>query len=219
VTAFTAAQAVLAALVARASDGHGERIDVSLLDAGAYFDFPELFSRRTFLKEQPDDPVNRQVTSARPIQAGSGWIVVNPVTSKQVRNACEVIGRPGAAVDLLSIRDPGDLTNSLFQELEAVTRHSGTPDHWVEKFLAAGVPAGKCLGMDEHLADDQVLFNNLYTISDWGSLGAVRHIRYPAIYGRWGQLTSGQPRPEAYGYDTITCDPKRMALERDRVDS
>jgi crotonobetainyl-CoA:carnitine CoA-transferase CaiB-like acyl-CoA transferase len=219
VTAYTAVQAVLAALVARTADGRGDRIDVSLLDAGAYFDFPDLFSRRTFLEKQPDDPVNRQVTSARPIQAGDGWIVVNPVTGKQVRNACAVIGRPTSADELLSIRDPADLTNKLFKELESVTRDSGTPESWVDKFLAAGVPAGKCLRIDEHLVDGQVRHNNLYTTGEWGSLGPIRRIRYPAVYGRWGQLTSSQPRPDEFEYDTVTSDPRKITQGRDQMDS
>src|SRR5581483_4490294 len=48
VTSALAAQAALAALVGRERTGTGERVEISMLDAVAYFNFPEVMEDRTY---------------------------------------------------------------------------------------------------------------------------------------------------------------------------
>ena len=51
VTSITAAQSVAAALYAREKTGTGQRIELSMLDAGLSFLWPDSFSNFTFLGE------------------------------------------------------------------------------------------------------------------------------------------------------------------------
>ncbi len=54
VTAYTACQAVTTALYVREKTGHGEQIDLSMMDAGLYFLFPDGFMHQTLLDDDVD---------------------------------------------------------------------------------------------------------------------------------------------------------------------
>jgi crotonobetainyl-CoA:carnitine CoA-transferase CaiB-like acyl-CoA transferase len=89
--------------------------------------------------------------------------------------------------------------------LESVTATAGV-DHWLEAFRRQDVPAAPCLGIDEHLADDQVAHNRIYTITEQDGLGAVRAPRYPARFSSAaGDLTGpgGAPRLGAHTEEVL----------------
>jgi crotonobetainyl-CoA:carnitine CoA-transferase CaiB-like acyl-CoA transferase len=180
-------QAALAALYARERSGLADRIDLSLLDAASYVNFVDLMANRTFVDDQPQDAGYLQAGATRAIRASNGWLIVAPVTGKQVRRACDVVGRPDLAADVLSITDATKLTTRLLSGLEAVTL-TGPVDRWVSAFVENDVPAGPCLTIDQHLADDQVAYNHLYDVIEWEGVGRVRCVRYPALFSRYGEF-------------------------------
>ncbi|MFN8026684.1 MAG: CoA transferase [Acidimicrobiia bacterium] len=198
ITASSAAQAVLAALFARAQrgpDGAGERIDLSMLDATAYFQFPELLTNRVFVDHQPEDARNGQALGIRPVPTRDGWMVIAMVTGRQIRDTVELLGHPEWAKELRAIPDQGDMVRELFDRVERVTATMATGD-----LLAAlreiGVPCAPCLTIDEHLADEQVAHNGLYRIEEWPGYGRVRVIRYPALFSTWGAVAADGSAPE-----------------------
>lgn len=193
--ALMVAQAALAALVSRERTGIAERVDVAMLDAAAYFNFPDVLANRTFLSEEPPEAKNLQIAAARPLRAQDGWIVIAPVTGDQVRRACAVVGRDELADQLFHISDAAQLTGKLFDEFEPLIAEQ-TVEDWNERFTAADVPVAPCLSIDGHLADPQVVFNDLYSEESWEGLGLVRNIRYPAIFSTWGQTRPQFGPPE-----------------------
>ena len=82
VTALTAAQAVTAALLARAGDGCGRLVEVNMLDAAVAFLWPEAFYNHAFLDEPPA-PVDRDLAD-RPVRLPlrSGLVGPAPVTGR-----------------------------------------------------------------------------------------------------------------------------------------
>ena len=193
--AVMVAQAVLAALFVRERRGVAERVDVALLDAAAYVNFPDTMANRTLLDFAPPSARNRHAAATRAIRASDGWLVVVPVTADQIRRSCAVVGRPALADEILAMPDATALTERMLDELERVIG-AGPVSTWVERFRAADVPAGACLTIDEHLADEQVRCNELYRVDNWGDdLGPVRHVRHPARFASWPSLhaTSGPP--------------------------
>ena len=194
VTAFFAVQSVLAALYERERRGHGERIDLAMLDVVAYANFPDLFASRTFLEHQPEDPRNRAAINVRPVPAKDGWFVLTPVTAANTREACAAVGAPDLADELLAISDQAEFLAVMVERIAEHTRT--TPLATVlARFRAHGVPAAPCLGMDEHLDDAQVVHNDIYRIREVPGFGPVRSVRYPAVSKRWGVLDGG-PSPE-----------------------
>lgn len=199
-TASMAAQAVLAALYARERHGRGERIDLSMLAAGAYVNFVELFSNRTFLDGEPAESRNLHATGLRPLPTKDGWITVAPVSGAAVRAMCEVAGHPEWGEELRAMSDQSRVAQALFERLDTVLP-SRTADEWLRALAERDVPAARCLTIDEHLADPQVQVQEIYRTEQWEGVGAVRTVRYPALFGGRRLGTAG-PAPAA-GRDTL----------------
>jgi crotonobetainyl-CoA:carnitine CoA-transferase CaiB-like acyl-CoA transferase len=194
VTASSAAQAVLAALFARERTGRGERIDLSMLDATAYFQFPELLTNRVFLDHQPEAARNAQALGIRPVPTRDGWMVIAMVTGRQIRDTVQILGHDEWAVELRAIADQGEMVRELFDRVERVTATMDTAE-LLAGLRAIGVPCAQCLTIDEHLADEQVAHNELYRVEEWPGYGRVRVIRYPAVFSTWGAVGAEGPAP------------------------
>jgi crotonobetainyl-CoA:carnitine CoA-transferase CaiB-like acyl-CoA transferase len=174
-TAVFAANAVLAALVRRATTGRGSRIDLAMLDVLAYFDFPDLGQDRTFLDVDAPNELARGRSGL--LETSDGFIAVSPVSGQQIGAAVTAVGHPEWKAELKRVGDPTELTNVLYDLLESETRTRPTA-HWVDVFHRNDVPAAAVLTIDEHLADEQVRNNELY----WSSpspAGEVRQVRFP----------------------------------------
>jgi crotonobetainyl-CoA:carnitine CoA-transferase CaiB-like acyl-CoA transferase len=187
VTAYTACQAVLAALVGRERTGAGDRIDIAMLDSASYFNFPDAMANRTFVEHQPADSRYLLAASVRPVRATDGWLMLVPLSGEQIRQCCHAVGHP-EWIDDLRAAAPGVMTAMLFDLVESVTSISGDTAHWLATFAGRDVPVAPCHTLDEHLADDQVRHNELYAIGETPGVGPTRHIRYPAVSQRWGRF-------------------------------
>jgi crotonobetainyl-CoA:carnitine CoA-transferase CaiB-like acyl-CoA transferase len=199
-TAVMAAQAALAALVTREREGHGERVDVAMLDVAAYLNFVDLFPGRVFVDRAPADARNRQSSAVRPLQASDGWLLVAPVSAEHIRRVCRAAAHPEWADEVLAVRDQVAMVNALFDRLQSAVR-TAPVRVWLERFGDEDLPVAPCLTMDEHLADDQVAHNQIYAVDDWPEVGAVRTTRYPARFSSTGPVPSGSPAPHL-GADT-----------------
>lgn len=194
ITASGAAQAILAALYARERSGAGERIDLSMLDATAYFQFPELLTNRVFLDHQPASARNTQALGIRPVPTRDGWMVIAMVTGRQIRDTVQMLGHEDWALELRAIADQGDMVRELFDRVERVTATMHT-EELLHRLREIGVPCAPCLGIDEHLADEQVAHNELYRVEEWPGYGQVRVIRYPAVFSTWGAIGAAGSAP------------------------
>ena len=205
ITAALAAQAVTAALFARERTGQGERIDMSMLAAAAYVNFPELFANRTFIDAQPEDPRNMQAIGLRPLPAQDGWLVVAPVAGAAIKKLCEEVGHPEWAVELRALEDQAQVASALFARLEKVFPNR-TLDDLLDLLAGCDIPAARCLSMDEHLSDAQTESQDLYRVEEWDGIGAVRTVRYPATFASTGRLSAPGPAPLA-GQDNLRLLP------------
>jgi crotonobetainyl-CoA:carnitine CoA-transferase CaiB-like acyl-CoA transferase len=149
-----ASQAILAALVERASTGRGRRIDVALNDslmalftyqAGRYFATGQI----------PRQEGNYHATIAPygTFSVSDGFINIAVATDAQFARFCEAISAPELA------EDPSFATNALRQgarpalvrAIEARLRQD-TREHWLARFEQAGIPAGPILDIEEAFA-------------------------------------------------------------------
>jgi formyl-CoA transferase len=194
-TAMFGVQAVLAALYQRERTGVGERVDLAMLDVTAYFQFPDLFTARVFTEDEPEDAHSWSATNMRTLPASDGAFVIAPVSGRQLKGACKAVGHPEWADEVFA--NAGRAMSTILQLFPPVTV-TETRATWLERFAAQDVPVGTCLTIDEHLADPQVLHNDIYAIEDWPGVGKVRTVRYPARGGSWGRLSSG-PAPVVPG--------------------
>jgi crotonobetainyl-CoA:carnitine CoA-transferase CaiB-like acyl-CoA transferase len=191
VTALLATQAILAALVGRVRTGTGVVLDVSMLDALAYFNGPDLMSERTLLADSGRDALSEQLKAVRCVRTADGWICVSPVRGKQLKGMASAAGHPEWIDELRTINEPAARTQRLYALLASVTA-SATTEVWLQRFAANDVPAAPVLDLDAHLADPQVAHNHTYAVYDDPVLGRIRQPRHPA---RWDGFVPPDPKP------------------------
>ncbi len=183
-------QAALAALAGRELHGVADRVDLAMLDAVAYVNFPDIMVNRLFLNHAPASARNVHPSVVQPTPTADGWVVVVPVTAAQVRRTFEAVGHPEVYARLMEMADGMNIVAGMYRELAAILP-GDTTEAWLRRLAAHDVPVSSCLTIDEHLADAQVLYNELYNVvewPDWPRLGPVRQVRYPAVFGSWGKL-------------------------------
>ncbi|HET9771412.1 MAG TPA: CoA transferase [Acidimicrobiia bacterium] len=181
ITSVFAAQAVLAALLHRRDTGRGQRVDVSMLDALAYFNFPDMFEHRTVLDDRDDLDIDESPAQKTLVPTADGWLVVSPGTRHQMERACRACGHPEWALELRSVRDFRLLGPAFVSRLLRVLP-TGTNEHWLRVFAEHDVPAAPVLDLDAHLADPQVVHNQTYGVLTDPDLGTIRFCRYPARF-------------------------------------
>jgi crotonobetainyl-CoA:carnitine CoA-transferase CaiB-like acyl-CoA transferase len=177
VTAGYAAQSALAAIVQRQRTGRGAVVDIAMLDAMAHFDTPDLFAGH----QRPgvhDDRVDRVLSSARPLQTADGWIVIAPVTGRQVKRALEAVGLADRAPALRTLSDPLAVSEQFFALLDGHLA-GRTTAAWLDVFTAADVPAGPVMRIAEHLDDAQVAHNAIYRAAAGDDGRPVIRTRHP----------------------------------------
>lgn len=206
VTATFAAQSALAALVQRSSTGLGCVVDVAMIDALAYFDAPDLLAGHQ-IPGRHDERVGRMLRAPRPLPTADGWIVLAPVSGKQLKRALIAAGLEGSIDDMRSQPDP-IATSDRFYELLGDALRGRTTAEWQEIFAGADVPASPVMTKAEHLVDEQVVHNATYRIVDDPTLGNVRRVRHPALFAGAPVDTDDLPCPaltsDAAAPETVT---------------
>ncbi len=192
-TALLVAQATTAALYERQVSGVGRRVEVSLLDVAAYWNFPDMFQDRTFL----GDGRRIQRLASPVVPTKDGRIIVSPVTGYQLRRAAEALGHPEWIPEFKALKDHTLLMQEAVRKFASVTATMTTADA-LARMREFDVPAAPVLELDEHLEDPQVRHNELYDTVHDPQLGDVRVVRYPAVFdGEHQRAPFTAPRPGA----------------------
>ena len=179
VTGVFAAQSALAGLVRVARTGRGERIDVNMLDASAYFNFPDVFSERVLCDSTDEvDPENAPTTKTL-IRAADGYFAIAPVNGAQIRSLCEAMERLDWLAEFKESGSFENLTELMRSKLETVTPTLPV-DYWVELLARFDVPVAPVLDLDHHLSHPQVLANQTYAETDHPGFGMHRVVHHPA---------------------------------------
>ncbi len=201
VTAYTACQAVTAALFQRERTGEGQHIDLSMMDAGLYFLFPDGFMHQTLL----DDDVEHAVPLSQIIYdltvTKDGGITMSAATEAQ---------RVGmlSAVDMLHL-----FADERFNSMEKLVANIDEFRSLVAEAFAAfetaeilarlkenDVPAAKCLSYEEVLAHPQYSANDSIDVDEHPLLGKMRRVKPPARFG--GDRLQPTTRSPAHGEHT-----------------
>ncbi len=179
VAGMFAVQGALGALLQRSVTGKGAKIDVSLLDATAYFGFPDIFEDHTFLDQEPPEEVEE--TAAIVVATADGLIVLAPASGKQIKATLEVVGHPEWQQSLREAPNRGALLTILVRHIRPVLTTATTAE-WMRRFAEADVPVAPVLNREEHLSDPQVVHNGIYRTYEHPDYGRVRSVRYPVTF-------------------------------------
>lgn len=200
-TAYTACQAVTGALYQREKTAAGQHIDLSMLDAGMFFLFPDAYQNHTLL----DDDVEQKTLLSDMLYAltltRDGGLTISAASDKQRAGVLRAVGKEEMIEDprfstleamLDNLQEYKTALEQAFLEL--------TTDQALEKLQANDVPCAKCLDLDEALAQEQLHANDSLVEQTHPLMGSIRSMRMPARFGGKA-LEPGGPCP-AHGENT-----------------
>lgn len=149
--ALFAVYATLAAYIGAKNSGQGQYVDAALFDAAMAFSVWDICDY--WGTGKPPEPLGTSNKMTAPYQAmacSDGWFVMGANNQKLWTQLCRLMGREELLEDPRFTTIALRLANrqALQDELEKTFR-TNTKDHWVEKLLANGLPAGPILSYPE----------------------------------------------------------------------
>ena len=181
VSGLFAAQGILAALLARATTGRGQRVDIGMLDAtaalltyqaGAYFVTGEVPARMG----------NRHptITPYESFETADGDLVIAGGNDDIWRRLCGALDLNGISDDprFRTNKDRVANRNELRPIFERVLKTRSRAE-WVERLMKAGVPCGSVREISEVLADPQIAARKMVAEVDHPTVGRARVIGSP----------------------------------------
>ena len=184
VTAFTAAQAITAALFARERGAGGQHIQLAMLDAAVGFLFADAAAHEVALAN--DQPHLSQSFSAhqRAIAFADGHAVVAAVTDSEFHGMAKAFGVDSSDPQLATMADRQrnrPETSAVFRAVHAAATAMPLAEA-VEALDRHQVPFGVVLGVEDVAADAQAVHNELFEEHDHPAMGRVRQPRPAARF-------------------------------------
>lgn len=203
VTALTAVQAMTAALFVRERTKVGQHIDLSMLDAGLFFIFPDGFMNHTLL----DDDVVLQPLLADLIydlsKTKDGAITFSAPTDQQRAGVARALNRADLIDDprFDSIENWMKNMGAYKAELRAAFLEMTTEDI-LSRLRDEHVPAARCHDYEDVMSQAQIRENESVKVSEHPLMGSMRVVQLPAKF-EGKRLSAGSHAP-AHGQDTDT---------------
>lgn len=218
-TSLHAAQAVCAALVARANGHGGQHIELAMVDASIHFLWPEAMWNYTYLDHQTDMPDLSSIYELYP--TADGWAIVYPVAlDSHWKGMCRVLDRPDLADDPRFADVQGRVLHgpAVNDELRRETVRFTTAQ-LVEMMDEVDVPAAPVNTRQGMIDDPHVRHREIIVETEHPTAGRIRSARPPA---RFSATPAALRRPApVFGEHTddvlgqlCGCDADRLAALR-----
>jgi crotonobetainyl-CoA:carnitine CoA-transferase CaiB-like acyl-CoA transferase len=188
-SAYTAAQAITAALFARERGKGGQLIEVPMLDASLAFFWPDGMLKHTFAGEpKMTGWALYEVYSLS--ETSDGHLVYFTATEDEMRGLFRALGHPEWAEDprfsdTAARQDPENVA-ALGQMVADAMRQEKTED-LLAKLIAEDVPAGPVLDLDELFDNEQLAHNESILEFEHPSAGRYRQARPAARFHKTEQ--------------------------------
>ncbi|WNV74166.1 CaiB/BaiF CoA-transferase family protein [Geodermatophilus sp. DSM 44513] len=214
---LVAANAVLAALLARVVTGEGQHVDTSLFDAALSMSVWEATQLWTTAEVPgPLGSAHRGSAPYQALRAADGYLVVAANKPHFWRNLCAAVDRPHLADDPRFATNADRLAHldELVPELEAALA-GRTVEEWVDMLLAADVPAGPVLDYAQSLADPHTRARGMVQVLDHPVEGPLPSLGIPAkLSGTPGTLRRAAPLQGEHTVELLD----ELGYDRARID-
>ena len=196
ITAYTACQAVTSALYFRERSGEGQVIDLSMLDAGLFFIFPDGFQNHTLLDEDVlQEPLLIDLLyELTPTKDGAVTISAGN-QEMQMRSLIAVGMEHLLADDRFNSFEKLVANLAEFKSLVSEAYLNYTTDEVIALLKEADVPCARCLSKDEVLEQEQLAANDTVEVIDHPLMGKMRVVKSPARFGG-ERLSPSRPSPD-----------------------
>ena len=217
-TAYTAAQAITAALLVRERGGGGTEIEISMLDVAVNFLWPDGMMNHTCLEDIPEVPA--VAGSFRLTKTADGYVSVVTLTDRQWRG---LVAAAGVTEDARSDTVEGRMKHG-GDTMRQVKKRLGelTTEEVVARMTAHEVPCAPVVGLGQVASHPQVVASRLLEETVHPALGRIVQPR-PAARLRGPEEAERTPAPAAGEHtDDILAEadftPDQIAaLRRDGV--
>jgi formyl-CoA transferase len=176
-----AANGILAALVARERTGNGQYLETSLFESAlalSVWETAEYWA--TGEAPQPLGTAHRLNAPYQVFRTRDGHVTVAALSDQQWQQLCRVVDRPALAADARFASNGARMANrpALARELATALAGRSTAE-WVERLLAAGVPAGPLHDYDQVMNDPHTHARQMIEEVDHPVAGTVRTLGFP----------------------------------------
>ena len=193
VTALIAAQAITAALVARATTGKGQHVEVAMFDVALSFNWPEGMWNHAFL-DSPPEPSPEVSTSYRLWQTRDGHVSLSALQQVEFEALCRAVESPELYHDPRFATPTLRMANRVaYREIMEAKIASFTTAELDARLAHEDAPGGRVNLREDLLHDPQAQENGNFVEIDAADLGRVRTARHPARFS----ATPVNPRPHA----------------------
>ena len=183
VTAYTACQAITAALFARDRGAGGQHLELSMLDACIAFLFVDGADHEVVLDGDHSGPQSVAANNT-PLVFDGGFAAVTVPGDDEFHGLASAMGVDSSDPDLATIQDRARNRDKAMAVHRAVRqRATGFTVAEAEALLEANqVPFGIVRTVDEVMGDPQVVANEVFSEFDHPAAGRVRHHRPPTRF-------------------------------------
>ena len=183
VTAYTACQAITAALLARERGSGGQHLELSMLDACIAFMFVDAADHEVILDGDHSGP---QAVAAynTPFAFRDGFATVAVPDDEEFHGLARAMGVDSSDPDVATVQDRSRNREKSMAVHREVRKNATqiSIDEGAERMDANQVPFGIVRAVHEVPDDPQVVANDLFTTFDHPAAGRIRHHRVPARF-------------------------------------
>ena len=183
VTAYTACQAITAALFARSRGAGGQHLELSMLDACIAFLFVDGADHEVILDGDHSGPQSVAANNT-PLAFDGGFAAVTVPTDKEFHGLARAMGVDSSDPGLATVRDRTANREKAMAVHRAVRQNATrlTVSEAEALLEANQVPFGIVRAVDEIQNDPQVIANGVFSEFDHPAAGRVRHHRPPTRF-------------------------------------
>ena len=176
-----AANGILAALFVRERTGNGQYVETSLFESALALSLWETAEYwATGEAPEPMGTAHRLSAPYQVFRTRDGHVTLAALSDQQWQQLCRAIDRPGLATDARFATNGARMANrpALAREIELALAGRTTAE-WVERLLAAGVPAGPLHDYDQVMNDPHTHAREMVEAIDHPVAGTVRTLGFP----------------------------------------
>ncbi|MXW96207.1 MAG: CoA transferase [Acidimicrobiaceae bacterium] len=203
ITAYTAAQAITAALLARERGAGGQHVQLAMLDASVAFLFADAAAHEVALDNDQRHLAQSFSAYQRAIALADGHMVVAAVTDGEFHGMAKAFGVDSTDPRVAGMGDRQrhkEQTSAVFRAVHAAAAAMPLADA-VEALDRHQVPFGVVLDVEDVAGDAQAVHNQLFTEHDHPVMGRVRQPR-PAARFSATPAELRQPSSPVHGQHT-----------------
>lgn len=172
---------IVTALLGRERLGHGDYLDLSLLDSAVslmVWEGAEYWGSGRIAKPQGMAHRNRAPYEA--FQASDGWFLVGAGNESSWRAMCQALDRGDLMADPRFIANR-DRVENVADLRPLLNEHfaGGTVEEWIGKLADAGCPCGPVLNMEQVLGNEQIRDRDMVIDFELDHRGRVNNIGSP----------------------------------------